>query len=503
MYRSLLKITFAIFTAAAATAVHAVNFPLPDTGQTQCYDNFAEIPCPSPGEPFYGQDAQYQGIQPAYQDNGDGTVTSQVTDLLWQQTDRTGQPWQRAIDSCEYLTLGGHTDWRLPEIYELETLVDYSIAHPGPTIDTSYFPETVPHKYWSSTTHAHSEYRAWYIYFYDGSDYGGFDYHDSKSIYRDFRCVRSGQVRSFSHAGISLSSAMPERGTAAHAFVDEGDGTVSDVDTGLMWQQQDDNTVCTWQEALAYCENSILNGYEDWRLPNVRELKSIVDHRQYSPSIDTSYFPKTVSSYYWSSTTYAGNTEYAWNVYFEYGLASYGNKLDSRYVRCVRSGQGGPFDYSTLSLVYRFQNTHTSTHFYTMDESEKNTILSDYPWFVYEGGAWKTYHIDDHPDESLPIYRFYNTDTGAHFFTMNESEKNDIINNYSWFRYEGIAFYAYAPDGSAPDDALPVYRFYNNSTGGHFFTINEAEKDTIVLNYPWFRYEGVAWYAFAPEDAAQ
>ena len=80
-----------------------------------------------------------------------------------------------------------------------------------------------------------------------------------------------------------------------------------------------------------------------------------------------------------------------------------------------------------------------------------------------------------------------------HFYTINETEKNTVIQNYDWFRYEGTGFYA-AP--VAQPGTLPVYRFFNNNAGGHFYTINEAEKNTVIQNYPWFRYEGIGFYAY-------
>ncbi len=100
-------------------------------------------------------------------------------------------------------------------------------------------------------------------------------------------------------------------GTSPAALVDNGDGTVTDTVSGLQWQQNSmdldsDGTpdIMTWQQALAACQNiNNLGGYSDWRLPNILELRSIVDYSRYSPAIDITLFPDTVSSYYWSSTT--------------------------------------------------------------------------------------------------------------------------------------------------------------------------------------------------------
>jgi hypothetical protein len=102
-------------------------------------------------------------------------------------------------------------------------------------------------------------------------------------------------------------------------YVNNGNGTVTDTYTGLMWQQETTDNTMTWEQALSYCENSTLAGYSDWRLPNKKELRSLLDYSRYNPAINTTYFPDTVSSFYWSSTTYASYTNYAWGVNFSYG----------------------------------------------------------------------------------------------------------------------------------------------------------------------------------------
>jgi alpha-tubulin suppressor-like RCC1 family protein len=92
-----------------------------------------------------------------------------------------------------------------------------------------------------------------------------------------------------------------------------------------------------------------------------------------------------------------------------------------------------------------------------------------------------------------PVYRFFNNNAGGHFFTMSDSEKSTVIANYAWFRFEGTGFYAYPTQIAGTS---PVYRFFNNNAGGHFFTISESEKATVIANYPWFRYEGIGFYAY-------
>ncbi len=112
---------------------------------------------------------------------------------------------------------------------------------------------------------------------------------------------------------------------------------VEDSVTGLMWQKNGNAAGSkTWNNAKNYCANLSLWWYSDWKLPNVKELESIVDFSKKNPSIETSKFTNTVSRYYWSSTTYSNGTGYAWGVYFYYGYSSYYSKTNYKYVRCVR-----------------------------------------------------------------------------------------------------------------------------------------------------------------------
>ncbi len=129
--------------------------------------------------------------------------------------------------------------------------------------------------------------------------------------------------------------------TVAARFAANGDGTVTDSVTGLMWQQEDDKTSYTWEQALTYCENLDVppSTYTDWRLPNNNELRSIVDNSQYNPTIDISAFLNTKLSNYWSSTADNKYPGLAWVVNFSSGSVSLYDKTVSYYVRCVRGGQ--------------------------------------------------------------------------------------------------------------------------------------------------------------------
>jgi predicted phosphohydrolase len=120
-------------------------------------------------------------------------------------------------------------------------------------------------------------------------------------------------------------------------------GVVSDNATNLEWQDDySDNggTIkeSSWSNAISYCETLTLDGKNDWRLPNLNELTSLVDYTKFNPSIDV-IFQNTNSSYYWSSTSRSNVNGDAWVVYFNNGNQTYYNKDSSYYVRCVRAGQ--------------------------------------------------------------------------------------------------------------------------------------------------------------------
>ena len=114
-----------------------------------------------------------------------------------------------------------------------------------------------------------------------------------------------------------------------------------DSKTGLTWQDNSaiKETKMTWQDAKSYCRELSLGGYSDWRLPNIKELQSIVDISRYNPAIKKGFKYVTTSDYYWSSSVYVLDTKYAWIVYFENGYAFNDSKTNKNYVRCVRGRQ--------------------------------------------------------------------------------------------------------------------------------------------------------------------
>ncbi len=121
----------------------------------------------------------------------------------------------------------------------------------------------------------------------------------------------------------------------ADELVDKGNGTIFNQTTGLIWQKTEGGKR-TWEGAIVYCENLILGGFEDWRLPDINELRSLVDRSKYNPAIDKIYFPDITPSVYWSSSTPPSHNDYAWFVSFHTGNVNNYSKSYSYYVRCVR-----------------------------------------------------------------------------------------------------------------------------------------------------------------------
>ena len=161
--------------------------------------------------------------------------------------------------------------------------------------------------------------------------------------------------------------------------------------------------------------------------------------------------------------------------------------------------------------VYRFWSPVHAHHFYTMDKAERDKLINNYPrvW-TYEGVAYYAFADDSEPD-AAPVYRFWSGILNAHFYTIDEAERDKLITIYSHvWTYEGTAFYAYAPETQA-EGTMPVYRFWSGNklrfwsqilnawdyTSGHFYTMAEAEKDNLLNLYSHvWTYEQIAWYAY-------
>ena len=156
------------------------------------------------------------------------------------------------------------------------------------------------------------------------------------------------------------------------------------------------------------------------------------------------------------------------------------------------TGQDTDSDAGSGTTVYRFFNNDTGVHFYTANPTERDAVL-ELDNFSPEGASYSA--VDPLSGGSTPVYRFLNEQTGVHLYTVSETERQatENLNNFS---FEGEAFYAYS---SQVEGSIPIYRFFNPTTGAHFYTPSEVERDNVEDNLPEFTSEGIAYYAF-PSD---
>ncbi|MEY4426969.1 MAG: hypothetical protein RL535_1267 [Pseudomonadota bacterium] len=142
-----------------------------------------------------------------------------------------------------------------------------------------------------------------------------------------------------------------------------------------------------------------------------------------------------------------------------------------------------------IKPINRFFNTQTGAHFYSISATETNSIKTNLPQFNYEGTPFKASTITG--AGLSPVYRFFNTRVGVHFFTNSDVERDNVITNLPVYQYEEIGWYAYANNAVG---TVPLYRFFNTSNGVHFYTISTAERDSVIANLKQFNYEGIAYY---------
>jgi hypothetical protein len=350
----------AITSAGCQEAGAGATYVVVDTGQTGCYDNAQQIAPPAEGQPFFGQDAQYAGPQPRYEDNGDGTVTDLNTGLMWQRDPGPKVTWEDAVTGAAGFRLAGYADWRLPTIKELYSLIDFSgsiVPRPDgwkPYIDTRFFVFT-----YGDPARGERPIDSQYC---SGTEYVGTTMNGNPTVFgvnfADGRIKGYPKVRPGPGGGRPMTFyRLYVRGNPAYGknvFVDNGDGTIADRATGLMWQQSDDGVARNWQEALAYAEGLTLAGHDDWRLPNAKELQSIVDYTRSprtsnSAAIDPLFHCSPITGEdgrpdfgcYWTSTTHVdGPTPGEKACYVAFGQANgcmWGQWLDVHGAGAQRS----------------------------------------------------------------------------------------------------------------------------------------------------------------------
>jgi hypothetical protein len=366
------------------TDTSGVSYPVVDTGQEYCYSDTADIPCPTSSEAFYGQDAQYQANMPAYQDNGDGTVTDLVSGLMWAGSpDLNGDgrididdklTYDQAVTGAGSFNLAGYDDWLLPTIKELYSLIAFSGVDPSgwngtdttglvPFIDAAFefgYGDTeagervIDAQFATSTKYVSTTMGGAETMF-------GVNFADGR-----IKGYPTGPMRGQSDGKLFYVLYVLEgEDYGINDFVDNLDGTISDNATGLVWMKGDSGYGLDWGAALTYCEDLNYAGSDDWRLPNVKELQSIVD---YSRSPDTTnsaaidpLFEVTIitneageSDYpaYWSSTTHANVRAGANAAYVAFGRAlgyMNGRWMDVHGAGAQRSDpkSGDPANYPT------------------------------------------------------------------------------------------------------------------------------------------------------------
>lgn len=352
-------IIIALFIFQWTINAQTKSYPIVDTGVSICYNDKSIIKAPKKGEAFFGQDAQYNGYQPSYTNNGDGTITDNVTGLMWASEMGEKVSYNEAFAKAENSSLGGYNDWRVPTIKELYSLILFTgqLTRNKTAnqlyIDTRYFKQPlgdiskgereIDAQTWSDTKYTGTTMRksetVFGVNFIDGriKGYPVFNRRKNKDNQLYVRLVRGN----------------PDYGI--NKFVDNGNGTISDTATGLMWQQADDGIACNWEEALSYAENANIAGYSDWRLPNAKELQSIVDYARSpqtsnSPAIDPLFYTSEIRypdgskghyPQFWTSTTHLdGRNPYASAAYicFGEGLGKMHNQImDVHGAGCQRS----------------------------------------------------------------------------------------------------------------------------------------------------------------------
>jgi len=389
---------FAVFVTAPAPTTNTAwsMLKLPDTGQTNRYTS------------TFGQDADYTINPPSFTDNGDGTVSDDVTGLIWQKADGGEMTWSNAVLYAQTNRVGGQSDWRLPTSHEAFSILNHGKVNPA--LDTNFFTLSTAQYWWTADNQLGDSSRVWAINAGGGigahrqtetisaggtnryhvrcvrgtaaattwtaipgpySSAGAYaQYQDTNASLRATKLYRLHYAgsngipasqpqlvirREASSVGLywptnagnftleSTTRLVPADSTTAgfspsHHFADNGNGTITDLDTGLTWQQAETGSALNWEAALQYAEALSLGGYSDWRLPNIKELQSINDDSRANPSLDTTYFVGANSSRRWSSTTVVNLTNRAWYVDFQLGLAGYEDKLTNYFVRCVRGG---------------------------------------------------------------------------------------------------------------------------------------------------------------------
>ena len=338
---------------ASEGATAGRTYPIVDTGQRHVFSDRAQLRAiPGSGRAFHGQDAFYEHNPPRYRNNADGTVSDLVTGLMWVKTPDLAnkKTFPQAVAGAAACRVGGHDDWRLPTIKELYSLIDFNgcvtSRTPTPYIDTKYF----DFRWGDERTERKMD-----AQYFSATEYVGTTMRGAATVFGvNFADGRiKGYPRDRTRRGASRQFVRYVRGNPAYGvnrFVDNRDGTISDLATGLMWAKADSGRGMNWQQALAYCEGLTLADHGDWRLPNAKELQSIVDYTRApdatdrsrrGPAIDPIFRITKAESYFWTGTTHLDGRQIgAHAVYIAFGQA-FGYMTDPRTGRKTKMNVHG------------------------------------------------------------------------------------------------------------------------------------------------------------------
>lgn len=349
-----------------------ISFKLPDTGQT---GDFTQT---------FGEDSDYLINAPSFTDNSNGTITDNITGLIWQKTDGGEMTFENAQVYCNNLTLGGYSDWRLPNSHELFSILNHGRNHPA--LDTIYFSNTIAEYWWSSDRQIDDSSKIWVT-----NAGGGIGAHPKSET------ISAGGTKRFHIRAVRNSIQNP-----VVRFRDNNDGTITDLITGLTWQKILNTNIMTWEEALNYCESLTLAGYSDWRLPNIKELQSLNNEFLKNPSLDTNFFKNVFLSNYWSSSTLQGQTPKAWYMNLFYGLITYENKTGKLRVISVRGMSSQPADFPDITLI-----------------NGGDFIMGDHHGYIDPG----------HPSDELPLHPVHLDSFYIGTFELSNQQYCDYLNS--------------------------------------------------------------------------
>ncbi len=289
---------------------------------------------------------------PRFADNGDGTTTDTLTGLMWQKAPPTTESnWDNTLTYAGGLTLAGYDDWHLPNVNELMSLIDFGQANTAQALNAGgLFSGVRADTYWTSTRTPYTPYGvsyAWIVNAGTGAPSRLAPYVLTVTYGWGVRYAGGGVVE-LPWTGRTSFLATGDDGDLQYGvvwpyprFVECGNGIMGDRLTGMMWEQSPDTTARTWSSALEYAAGLDLGGYTDWRLPNINELRVLLNY-QYDSMSDWLYssgFYGVKGDEYWTSTTCASNAVCAWTVDMSVGYLSCDGKTMDRYAWAVRGGE--------------------------------------------------------------------------------------------------------------------------------------------------------------------